>query len=140
MLKNALIYQVLYPNDTKKCIFSDNVCTTIDKTSCAELGFSINSTEEICKNSITTSPKIKCGYKLGKCKEENVLDKVDENESENKSSDKTIDDKATDGKKTDNKIIDDGDDYEDENEDDDTDYARQNYLNKFLFILLCVMV
>ena len=128
------------PNDTKKCNFSDNVCTTIDKTSCAELGFSINSTEEICKNAITTSPKIKCGYKLGKCKEENVLDKVDENESDNKSSDKTIDDKATDGKKTDNKIIDDGDDYEDENEDDDTDYARQNYLNKFLFILLCVMV
>ena len=123
------------PIYTKKCSFSNNACTTIDKTSCAELSLSLDATEENCKTATTTSPNIKCVYKPGQCKEENLFykdsDNKEDNESNSKSSDKRKDDNTIDN-------INNGDDNE--NKSGDTNFARQNYLNKLLLILLSVIV
>ena len=120
MLKNVLNLTSSLPIDTKKCSFSDNICKTIDK-SCVELEYSIDATEETCKTATTSSPNIKCIYK-NRCIQANIFDKTDDNDdtSDNKKSDKAIDD--------------------DESEDNDVNYSKQNYLNKLLAILLCVMV
>ena len=128
------------PIDTKKCSFLDKTCKTVDKTSCLELSESLHATEENCKTATTSSLNLKCTYKSG-CKQVNVYETTDNNDKDKNSSDKTSDNNSSDNTKDDNASDNKNSDNDNnENKGDDLNYARQNYLNILLLILLCVLV
>ena len=137
------------PIDTKKCSFSDKTCKTVDKTSCLELSVSIDATEENCKTATTSSSNLKCVYKSG-CKEINTFEKTDNNDKDNNSSDNTKDNNSSDNTKDNNSSDNTKDDNSSDNKSNDNgnngnkgndnNYSRYLYLNKLLFILLCVFV
>ena len=129
------------PIDTKKCSFSDKTCKTVDKTSCSELSLSIDATEENCKIATTSSSNLKCVYKSG-CKEVNSFEETNnEKDKDNNTSDSTKDnnssDNSKDGNASDNKK---SETDNNGNQGNGNNYARNNYLNKLLLILLWVFV
>ena len=48
--------------DTKKCSFSNKVCSSVDRTTCLELFNSNDADENICKTATTSSANLVCEY------------------------------------------------------------------------------
>ena len=119
-------------NDTTQCTFSNNVCKT-ELKSCFGLYYSGDANEEICKNAKTSTPNAKCVFLqeneyTKRCLEVNNVEaqiKYDEKEDaeETDSIEKT--DKKEEAEKN-------GDD---DGGNDNSNNAKEKYLNKMLLIL-----
>lgn len=117
-------------NIRKKCIFSNNSCVESTKT-CLELSNNPNVNENICKSSTTSDPSNKiCSLKANKsgCEEVNKPEET-----------KTTTPKEKEGNQSQQQKQQEGEEGE-EGQETPGDFAKEKYLSKFIYIILCLLL
>ena len=117
-------------NIRQKCIFSNKSCVESTKT-CLDLSNNPNVNENICKSITTSDPSNKvCSLKANKsgCEEVNKSVEEEKTTSKDKEGNQSQQEKQQEGEEG------------QEGQETPGDFAKEKYLSKFVYIILCLLL